>query len=30
LIIIGVQSACTFLRSAASPATCGLDIDVPL
>src|SRR4030095_9958134 len=30
LIIIGVHSGCRFLSSAANPATCGLDIDVPL
>jgi hypothetical protein len=30
LIIIGVQSECRFFRRAARPATCGLDIEVPL
>src|SRR5262245_52192474 len=30
LIIVGVQSWCRFLSRAARPATCGLDIDVPL
>ena len=30
LIIIGDQSGCRSLSSAARPATCGLDIDVPL
>src|ERR1044071_1760999 len=30
LIIIGVQSGCRSFSSAASPATCGADIDVPL
>src|SRR4051794_449341 len=30
LIAIGLQSGCRCLSSAASPATCGLDIDVPL
>src|SRR3954465_13671973 len=30
LIIIGDQSGCSSLNSAAMPAMCGLDIDVPL
>ena len=30
LIAIGDQSGCSSLNSAARPATCGLDIDVPL
>ena len=30
LIIIGDQSGCSCLSSAAMPATCGADIDVPL
>jgi hypothetical protein len=30
LIIAGVHDGCFCLNSAATPATCGLDIDVPL
>jgi hypothetical protein len=30
LIAIGVHPGCLFFNSAANPATCGLDIDVPL